>query len=92
MDQPSSDPVSRPHVFERRPARDRSITVNPDNLAEASPPRVDVTATDQGPRTSAYDLSTTQPAEDSPQEKAGANAYPVTVDPNHPGGEFPWGG
>ena len=79
-------------MLERRPARDRSITVNPDNLAEASPPRVDVTATDQGPQSFANDLSTTQPAEASPLEKARAKPYAVTVDPEHPGGEFPWGG
>ncbi len=68
-------------------------TVRPDDLAEASPPRqVDLTLTDQVPRSSARDLSKVQPAEAHPQEKAGARPYAVTVDPGHPGGEFPWGG
>ncbi len=70
--------------------------------------RPDVTITDQGPQprdiassakarkgarqTAAHDLSKTQPAEACPQEKAGARSYAVTVDPERPGGEFPWGG
>ncbi len=60
-------------------------TVYADDLAEASPAQVDVTITDQGPQP-------LQPAEAGPQEKAGARSYAVTVDPENPGGEFPWGG
>jgi len=68
-------------------------TVRPDDPAEASPSqRVDVTITDQGPLSSAHDLSKMQPAEACPQEKAGARSYVVSLDPTHPGGEFPWGG
>lgn len=68
-------------------------TARPDGLAEASSPqRVDVTITDQGPLSSAHDLSKMQPAEACPQEKAGARSYVVSLDPTHPGGEFPWGG
>ncbi len=68
-------------------------TVRPDDSAEASPQRrVDVAIGDQGPQSSEYDLSKLQPAEPRPQEKVEARSYAVTVDPAHPGGEFPWGG
>jgi hypothetical protein len=67
-------------------------TVRADDLADASPARGDVTITDQDPQSFAPDVSKTQPAEASPQEKAGPRSYPVTVDPDHPGGLFPWGG
>ena len=66
----------------------------------------DVTLTDQGQQpgdivssakerkdarqAAAHDLSKMQPA--GSQEKAGARSYAVTVDPEHPGGEFPSGG
>ena len=69
-------------------------TVYADHSAEASPARVDVTdvtITHQDPQSSAHDLSKTQPAA-SPQEKAGARSQAVTVDLDHPGGEFPVGG
>lgn len=68
-------------------------TVRPDYLAEASSPRqVDVTISDDGPLSSARDLSEMQPAKACPHEEAGAPSYAVSVDPKHPGGEFPWGG
>ena len=56
-------------------------TVYPDDLGESSSPQ---------PRDIAS--SAKQPAEACPQEKAGARSYAVTVDPEHPGGEFPSGG
>ena len=63
------------------------------DLAEASSPRqANVTSTDQGPQSSAYDLSSMQPAEARPQEKVEVRSNAVTVDPDHPGGEFPSGG
>ena len=69
------------------------VPVGHDDLADGSSPRrVDVTVADQRPLGSANDLSKAQPAEASSQEKAGASAYSVTVDPKHPGGLFPWGG
>jgi hypothetical protein len=66
-----------------------------DHVTKASPARFDVTGvtiTDQDPRSSAYEVSKTQPAEASSQVKAEARSQAVTVDLEHPGGEFPVGG
>ena len=68
-------------------------TVRNDNVAQASPAEsVDATITDQGPVSPAQDLSKMQPAEARPEQKAPPSPYAVTVDPAHPGGDFPYGG
>lgn len=64
-----------------------------DDTDQASSQRpVDLAITGQSPPSSAYDLSKMKPEEARPQEKAAAKPIPVTVDPDHPGGLFPWGG
>jgi hypothetical protein len=78
------------------PSTGRDAKVRTGDASVAAPaPAADVTVRDQGAmRSDEYDLSKVERTEARPQEKADAPApgYPVTVDPNHPGGLFPWGG
>jgi hypothetical protein len=79
-----------------RPA-DSYPTVRADDVAKAPPaPIAGATTTDQGPLNPSQDYSKNQPAEVRPevrpQEKVAPNLNAVTVDPAHPGGDFPWGG
>jgi hypothetical protein len=73
-------------------SNDHEQTAYSDGLAAASPAQIDFTIADQGPRSSSYEVSKTQPAEASSQVKAEARSQAVTVDLGHPGGEFPVGG
>jgi hypothetical protein len=59
---------------------------------ETSPARTDVILTDEAPKGAAQDVSDAKSAEAGPQQKTEARPYAVTVDPDHPGGEFPYGG
>jgi hypothetical protein len=71
----------------------QDFTVRNDAAAKASPAEsVDATITDQGSVSPAQDLSKMQPAEARPEQKAPPSPYAVTVDPAHPGGDFPYGG
>ena len=73
---------------------DQGFTVRNDYVAKAAPARSgDATILDQGPAGSGQGLSKMQPADVRPHEKAPSfAAVPVTVDPAHPGGDFPFGG
>ena len=65
-------------------------TVRPHPMAKPTPSgQADLTITGQGPQGAGYDLSTVKPEKARPQGTAGAQQVPVTVDPAHPGGEFP---
>ena len=76
---------------------DRSVgqndTVRNDEVAMGSPAKSgDVAITGQLPVSSAQDLSEMEPAQVRPEEKPLPSPYAVTVDPAHPGGDFPFGG
>ena len=67
------------------------VTVRTVGMVEAAPqPAVGATIADQGPQSSGDDLPKTKPEESRPQ--AAAKPISVTVDPDHPGGLFPWAG
>ncbi len=71
------------------PASDRA-----DASADAPAAPEAVTSADQDAHGSARDVAGSQrvaPAPD-PRGKAEARSNAVTFDPDHPGGEFPWGG
>lgn len=44
------------------------------------------------PQKAAQDVSKAEAAQPRPQEKSEASSSAVTIDPDHPGGEFPYGG
>jgi hypothetical protein len=68
-------------------------TVRTDAMVEAaSQPVVGAFNADQGSQGFGNDLPKTKPEETRPQGNAAAKPIPVSSDPDHPGGLFPWGG
>ena len=74
-----------------RPVNDAGTAYVEESAAPA-PGAADMTQTSQAAQTSAPDVSKAQPAQTTSQAQAGTPSNAVTFDPNHPGGEFPFGG